>query len=149
MNTIREVNRSSERTNNLCHDESGNSVSNNQMKILVVDDSLVMRKLLTHHIKEAKLGDVDGAQNGLEALNLLNSNTYGLILLDWNMPEMNGFDTLVKIREMGITTPIVMVTTESEKSKVVEAMKAGVDNYVIKPFKKNVLITKLLNTLNY
>ena len=117
------------------------------MKVLVVDDSAVMRKVLIGALSRCDLGEVDQAGNGAEALEAVEKSDYGLILMDWNMPVMLGIDAVRALRERGKTMPIIMVTTEAEKSRVVEALKAGANNYIIKPFEPKTIIEKIQSVL--
>lgn len=118
------------------------------MKALVVDDSAVMRKVLIGALSRVNITDVDQASDGAEAVQKVQENEYNIILLDWNMPNMLGIDALKAIRAMGKTMPIIMVTTEAEKSRVLEALKAGATNYVIKPFEPNTIVNKIQEVLN-
>ena len=86
------------------------------MRALVVDDSAVMRKVLIGALGRANITEVDQAADGLEAVSATDSQEYGLILMDWNMPNMLGIDAVKAIREKGKTMPIIMVTTEAEKA---------------------------------
>lgn len=105
------------------------------MKALVVDDSQIMRRIIVSVLKKAGVDDVVEVTNGQEAVDLLaKPNDVGLVLLDWNMPVMTGIEALTKIRTGNKSLPVVMVTTESEKEKVVEAIKAGANDYLLKPF---------------
>ena len=113
------------------------------MKALVVDDSAVMRKVVIGALSRAEIINVDQAADGKEAVEAVKENEYGLILMDWNMPNMLGIDAVKEIRALGNTTPIIMVTTEAEKSRVVEALKAGANNYIIKPFEPNTIVDKI------
>lgn len=116
------------------------------MKILLVDDSATMRKIEKKQIEELGVSDILEASNGEEAFTILTQNpSIDMIVLDWNMPQMNGIDFLKKVRAMPQykNLPIIMCTSESEKRRVVEAMKEGVTNYIIKPFTKEVLKEKL------
>ena len=117
------------------------------MKALIVDDSVAMRKLLTEILKSAGFSEIDGVPDGEEALISLASGDFDLILLDWNMPIMDGYEALLRIRESYPNVPIIMVTTEAEKDRVIDALKAGADNYVIKPFRTETIQTKILETL--
>lgn len=118
------------------------------MKALVVDDSAVMRKVLIGALSRANINEVDQAADGVEAVQAVQQNDYGIILMDWNMPNMLGIDALKAIREMGKTVPVIMVTTEAEKSRVLEALKAGATNYIIKPFEPNTIVGKIQEVLN-
>ncbi|MBI2568080.1 MAG: response regulator [Candidatus Schekmanbacteria bacterium] len=113
------------------------------MKVLVVDDSLVMRRIVKNALKQIGLEDAVEATNGKEALSMLAQGKVDLILTDWNMPEMNGLEFVSKIRETDKTTPIIMVTTQAGREDVVEAVKAGVNNYIVKPFKPETLKEKI------
>ena len=120
------------------------------MKILLVDDSKTMRNI-QKKVLEA-LGGVEFAEagDGLEALTAIAATPEGfaLILVDWNMPNMDGLTLVQRIRENDKRTPMIMVTTEAEKIRVVEAIKAGVNNYVIKPFTPPALMEKVTQTLD-
>lgn len=118
------------------------------MKILLVDDSRTMR-----NIQKKTLETLGGAQfaeagDGVEALAAITaSGKFDLILVDWNMPNMDGLTMVKNVREKDKATPIIMVTTEAEKNRVLEALKAGVNNYVIKPFTPDSLMEKVNQTL--
>ncbi len=118
------------------------------MRALVVDDSAVMRKVLIGALGRANINEVDQASDGIEAVQAVQQNNYDIILMDWNMPNMLGIDALKAIREMGKTMPIIMVTTEAEKSRVLEALKSGATNYIIKPFEPNTIVGKIQEVLN-
>lgn len=114
------------------------------MNALVVDDSAVMRKVLTGALSRVEIENVDEAEDGCQAVDLVNGGTeYAIILMDWNMPNMSGIDAVREIRASGHTMPILMVTTEAEKSRVVEAIKAGATNYIIKPFEPKGIVEKI------
>jgi len=117
------------------------------MKALVVDDSEVMRKVLIGALSRADITDVDQAGDGQEAIEAVKNNQYDLILMDWYMPNMLGIEAVKQIRENGCTTPIIMVTTEAEKTRVVEALKAGANNYIIKPFEPATIVQKITETV--
>ncbi len=117
------------------------------MKALVVDDSAVMRKVMMGALARAGITDVEQAADGKEAVDAAFAADYQLILLDWNMPNMLGIDALKAIRAGGRKVPIIMVTTEAEKTRVVEALKAGANNYIIKPFEPAAIVTKIQETL--
>jgi two-component system, chemotaxis family, chemotaxis protein CheY len=114
------------------------------VKALIVDDSQIMRRIIVSVLKKAGVNDIAEVSNGQEALDLLaQSNDIGLVLLDWNMPVMTGIETLKHIRTTNKQLPVVMVTTESEKEKVVEAIKAGANDYLLKPFNPQDVLDKL------
>jgi two-component system chemotaxis response regulator CheY len=113
------------------------------MRALVVDDSAVMRKVLIGALSRVNITQVDQAADGVEAVAAAEQNDYDLVLMDWNMPNMLGIDAVRAIRATGKTMPIIMVTTEAEKSRVIDALKAGANNYVIKPFEPATIVTKI------
>jgi two-component system, chemotaxis family, chemotaxis protein CheY len=119
------------------------------MKILLVDDSRTMRTIQKKIL--APLGEVEfyEAGDGQEALTIISATEggFGLILVDWNMPKMNGLTLVTRIRATDKKTPLMMVTTEAEKSRVIEALKAGVNNYALKPFTPEALLEKVKSTL--
>lgn len=117
------------------------------MKALVVDDSEVMRKVLTGALSRADITDVDQAADGKEAVAKALAGSYNVILMDWYMPNMLGIDAVRAIRGAGNKTPIIMVTTEAEKSRVIEALKAGANNYIIKPFEPSAIVAKIKETV--
>jgi two-component system chemotaxis response regulator CheY len=107
------------------------------IKVLLVDDSAVMRKVLTRALRQGGLdvGDVLEAGDGAEALASLESGTApDLILCDWNMPTMNGPDFVAAARGKGYDVPVVMVTTEGGEERVKQALDAGANGFVSKPF---------------
>jgi len=116
------------------------------MKVLVVDDSAIMRKVITQ-ILEMLGHDSVPASNGLDAFERLKEHEdVRLILLDWNMPEMNGIEFLreIKARPGLSEIPVIMLTTESERRKMIEAIEAGAKHYLTKPFQPETLATKIL-----
>jgi two-component system chemotaxis response regulator CheY len=113
------------------------------MKALVVDDSAVMRKVLIGALGRAGIEEVLQAGDGKEAVDAVQGDDVDLVLMDWNMPNMLGIDAVREIRSQGKTMPIIMVTTEAEKSRVVEALKAGASNYIIKPFEPTTIVAKI------
>lgn len=113
------------------------------MKALVVDDSEVMRKVLVGALARAGITDVDQAADGVEALDKIGKTKYTLVLLDWYMPNKLGIDAVKEIRASGNKVPIIMVTTEAEKTRVIEALKAGANNYIIKPFEPAAIVAKI------
>ena len=117
------------------------------MKALVVDDSAVMRKVLIGALARANITDVGQAADGKEAVEAVMNDDFGLVLMDWNMPNMLGIDAVREIRAKGKTVPIIMVTTEAEKTRVIEALKAGANNYIIKPFEPATIVAKIQDVL--
>ena len=113
------------------------------MVIMLVDDSASIRKLAKDMLAAVGVTGIMEAENGKVAMQLLKDKMPDVIITDWNMPEINGL-TLVKMcRQLGLKQPIIMMTTESGKEQVVEAVKAGVNNYIVKPFNAATLKTKI------
>ncbi len=117
------------------------------MRILLVDDSTTMRNIQKKILGGLGYTQIAEAADGLQALAAFGAERPDLMLVDWNMPNMDGITLVRKIREMDKNVLLVMVTTEAEKSRVIEAIKAGVNNYVVKPFTPAVLTEKLEQTL--
>jgi two-component system chemotaxis response regulator CheY len=115
------------------------------MRILIVDDSSTMRRIIGNVVQQlgVKKGDFDEAEDGLVAWNLFQKKQYDVVLTDWNMPNMNGLELVKTIRSKDKKIPIVMITTEGGKGEVITALKAGVNNYIVKPFSAEVLKEKL------
>ena len=117
------------------------------MNILIVDDSGVMRRVHKGILLEKGIAEPDifEAEDGKVALEVATSKPIGLFLVDWNMPKLNGLEFVRTLRGMDAykTTPIVMITSEAAKYNVVEAVKAGVTSYVIKPIKGEALWEKI------
>jgi two-component system, chemotaxis family, chemotaxis protein CheY len=114
------------------------------MKVLVADDSGIMRKIIIKELNALGIsdGDIVEAVDGAEAVNWVNKDTFQAILMDWNMPNKLGIDAVKEIRAAGNKTPIMMVTTESEKANVVQAIQLGANNYLAKPFTKEDFTSK-------
>jgi two-component system chemotaxis response regulator CheY len=120
------------------------------MKILLVDDSRTMRNIQKKALEALGAVEFAEAGDGVEAVTVLASQAeakFDLIMIDWNMPNMDGITLVRKIRETDKKTPLIMATTEAEKTRVMEALKAGVNNYVIKPFTPEILVEKVRATL--
>jgi two-component system, chemotaxis family, chemotaxis protein CheY len=116
-----------------------------RMKVLVVDDFATMRKIVRNILKQIGFEDITEAEDGNAALRVIKSEAIGLVVTDWNMPNMSGLDLLKEIRGNSQTAslPVLMVTAEGLKENVMEAVKAGVNNYVVKPFTAEVLQEKI------
>ncbi len=106
------------------------------MKVLVVDDFATMRKIVKNVLKQINIENVVEAENGKHALSVLKSEEIDLIISDWMMPEMTGIEFLkvCKDDDEKKKIPFIMVTAEGQKDSVMEAIKSGVDNYIVKPF---------------
>ena len=115
------------------------------MKILVVDDMVTMRRIVKNILKQLGFANVDEAENGQEALQKLRADTYGFVVSDWNMPVMTGIDMLRAIRADANlkAIPVLMVTAEAQQSNLVEAVQAGVSNYIVKPFTAETMQEKI------
>ena len=119
--------------------------------VLVVDDSRIMRNIVKNTFTQLKIPcQFLEAENGNKAFQLLETNKVSLVLLDWNMPELDGMGFLEKVRSMPDyeDLPIVMVTSESAKYNVVEALQTGATDYIVKPVNEKVFMEKL-NDLNF
>lgn len=118
-----------------------------KIKILVVDDMSMMRKAVSKFVKEFGFSDITEAVDGVDAWTKMSEANppFGLVISDWNMPNCTGIDLLKRIRADGRLgkTPVLMVTAEKEKEQIVEAIKAGVSGYVVKPFTQEVLKEKI------
>ena len=117
------------------------------MKILLVDDSRTIRNIQKNVLKQLGHTDVLEAEDGVQALGKFKENTPELVLIDWNMPNMDGITLVRKIRETDKAVPLIMCTTEAEKSRVLEAIKAGVNSYIVKPFTVESLGEKIEQTM--
>ena len=114
-------------------------------KILVVDDSSTMRRIIVNTLARLGFKETDQAEDGVEAWEIYQKYTDNIdaIIKDCNIPNMNGLEFVKKVREVDKETPIIMVTTEGGKKEVITALKAGVNNYIVKPFTPQVLKEKL------
>jgi two-component system chemotaxis response regulator CheY len=117
------------------------------MKVLLVDDSKTMRNIQKGILTQLGYTELEEAADGLDAMSKVGAFQPELMLVDWNMPNMDGLTFVKKVRSQGNTVPIIMVTTEAERARVVEAIKAGVNNYVVKPFTPDVLQDRIKETL--
>ncbi len=115
------------------------------MPILIVDDYKTMLRIVRNLLKQLGFDNVDEAMDGSGALTKLRERSYGLIISDWNMEPMTGLDLLKEVRadEKIKATPFIMVTAESKTDNVVAAKKAGVNNYIVKPFNADTLKKKM------
>ena len=121
------------------------------MKILIADDSRVMRQIVIRTLRQAGHGghDIVEAENGRQALEMVTTEAPDLVLSDWNMQPVTGLELLKQVRaeEKTRATPFVMVTAEAKVENVIAARQAGVNNYVIKPFTLAVLKQKLTSVV--
>ena len=119
------------------------------MKILLVDDSRMMRSMWKKVLAGMEGSETFEAGDGLEALAAIEENggPFDLMLVGGNMPNMDGLTLVKKVRQTNKTTPIIMVTGEAKKHRIIEGIKAGVNNYVVKPFTPDTLMGKIEETL--
>ena len=115
------------------------------MPVLVVDDYNTMIRILRNLLKQLGFQDIDDATDGTAALVKMRQKRYGLVISDWNMEPMTGYDLLKEVRsDPGLArTPFIMVTAESKTENVIAAKKAGVNNYIVKPFNAQTLQNKI------
>jgi two-component system chemotaxis response regulator CheY len=106
------------------------------MRFLVVDDSSTMRRIIINTLAKLGYQDVLEAANGREGIERIGAADIDLVITDWNMPEMNGIDFVRALRGIDKMkrTPVLMITTNAAKDDIVEALRAGVNNYIVKPF---------------
>lgn len=119
------------------------------MRVLLIDDSRTMRNIIKKTLETQGPVEFAEAGDGVEGLKASAAATapFDVILVDWNMPNMDGITFVTKYRETDKKTPLMMVTTEAEKGRVLEAVKAGVNNYVVKPFTPETLLEKVGQTI--
>ena len=117
------------------------------MKILIVDDSSTMRRIIINTLSRIGYTDVVEGENGKSGLDRLAQGGVEMIITDWNMPEMDGLEFVKVVRGQNPGIPILMVTTNAAKEDIVEALQAGVNNYVVKPFTPETLKEKIESLL--
>lgn len=119
------------------------------MPILVVDDFNTMRRIVKSLLKQLGFNNVDEAVDGDDALNKISTKPYGLVLSDWNMEPKSGIDLLKEVRaqEKHKNLPFILITAESKVENIMEAKKAGVDQYIVKPFNAKTLKEKLTGVI--
>lgn len=115
------------------------------MQVLIVDDYKTMLRIVRNLLKQLGFENVDEATDGASALAKMRSKQYGLVISDWNMEPMTGYELLKEVRtdQHLKHVPFIMVTAESKTDNVIAAKKAGVNNYIVKPFNAETLKTKL------
>jgi two-component system chemotaxis response regulator CheY len=116
-----------------------------KMPVLVVDDYGTMVRIIRNLLRQLGFSDIDDAADGAAALEKMNNRRYGLVISDWNMEPMTGYDLLRNVRANPAleTIPFIMVTAESKTENVIAAKKAGVNNYIVKPFNAQTLKSKI------
>ena len=115
------------------------------MPVLVVDDYNTMLRIIRNLLKQIGFDNIDDANDGTAALVRLREKKYGLVISDWNMEPMSGYDLLIEVRADPVLAhlPFIMVTAESKTENVIAAKKAGVNNYIVKPFNAQTLQSKI------
>lgn len=114
------------------------------MKFLVVDDSSTMRRIISNTLKKIGYHDILESEDGIQALKVIAEHPIDLLITDWNMPNLNGLELVQRIRSgPHAKLPILMVTTNAAKEDVIQALKAGVNNYVVKPMTPETLEEKI------
>jgi len=121
-----------------------------KLKILIVDDSPTMRRILVNTVIKSGYSDVKEAEDGKDALAKLMAGEYDLVMTDWNMPNMSGLELVQAVRadEKLKKIPILMVTTRNMKEDIVNAIKSGVNGYIVKPFDAKTLYAKISEVIN-
>lgn len=120
------------------------------MQVLIVDDYATMRRIIRNLLNQIGFPNIDEANDGQQALTMCGAKKYGLIISDWNMEPMSGFDFLKGLRagtNDNKTSPFIMVTAESKTENIIAAKQAGVNNYIVKPFNAETLKTKISSVL--
>lgn len=119
------------------------------MNVLIVDDYKTMLRIVGNLLKQLGFSNVDEATDGTMALDMFKKKNYGLIISDWNMEPMSGFDLLKSVRggTANSNVPFIMVTAESKTENVIAAKQAGVSNYIVKPFNAETLKAKMTTVL--
>jgi len=118
------------------------------MRVMLIDDSKTMRNIQRSVLNQLGEHEYEEASDGNDALSKIAAFAPDLILVEWNMKEMDGLTFVKRLRQTNKTTPVIMVTTETERSRVVEAIKAGVNNFVVKPFTPDLLSQRIDETLS-
>ncbi|WP_019012774.1 chemotaxis response regulator CheY [Elioraea tepidiphila] len=119
------------------------------MNILIVDDYKTMLRIIRNLLRQLDFNNVDEATDGAQALSMLRSGNYGLVISDWNMQPMTGLQLLQEVRADGKlrNLPFIMITAESKTENVIAAKQAGVSNYIVKPFNAETLKEKIEKVL--
>jgi two-component system chemotaxis response regulator CheY len=113
------------------------------IRVLIADDSGTMRTIIRRSLESIGITNPVEAADGTQAISMFQAGQFDLVLTDWNMPGKSGLEVARAIRAQDKQVPIVMITTESEKTRVVEAIQAGVSDYLVKPFTPDGLRSKL------
>ncbi|MFO8032920.1 MAG: chemotaxis response regulator CheY [Desulfohalobiaceae bacterium] len=118
---------------------------NKNMRVLVVDDFSTMRRIIKNILKQLEFTNIVDADDGTTAWEILNKDKIDFIIADWNMPKMTGLELLKKVRnsEEFADLPFLMVTAEGQQENIIEAVQAGVSNYIVKPFTPETIEQKI------
>ena len=117
------------------------------MRIMLIDDSKTMRNIQKSVIKQLGYTEIEEASDGQDALSKISAFNPDLCLVDWNMPNMDGLAFVKAFRQQNKTTPLIMVTTEAMKPRVIKAINAGINSYIVKPFTPELLSERITDTL--
>ena len=114
-------------------------------RVLLVDDSGIMRKIIIRSLLSLGINEdnISEAGDGESAIAAFSPGGFDLVLTDWNMPKKSGLEVIQAIRQQDAAVPIIMITTEGERRRVLEAIEAGVTDYLVKPFESDALRAKL------
>lgn len=120
------------------------------MRIMTVEDSATMRRIIKNTLKRLGYEDVIEAENGQVALAKLTTDKVDFVITDWSMPEMNGLDFIIEVRKNEATRslPVLMITTVAEREDIITALQAGVNSYIVKPFDADTLKAKIDQVLS-
>jgi len=120
-------------------------MSNPKLKFLVIDDFSTMRRIVRNLLKELGFTNVDEAEDGVNALQKLRTESFDFVISDWNMPKMTGIELLRQVRADAALRhlPVLMITAEAKKENIIEAAQAGASGYIVKPFTAATLDEKL------
>lgn len=113
------------------------------VRVLVADDSSTMRKIIIRNLQALGIPGAVEVSDGNEAIQVFVPGQFDLVLTDWNMPGKSGMEVIQEIRARDAKVPIIMITTEAEKSRVIQAIQAGVSDYLVKPFTSDMLRDKV------
>jgi len=127
------------------HSKKRGMVMLENKRILFVEDSPTMRRIIANSLRQLGVKDFEEAENGLDALEKLHESEFDLLMTDWNMPEMNGAELVEQVRKLERfkNLPILMVTTRGMEEDVLKAIQLGVNGYIVKPFTPEILSNKL------
>jgi two-component system chemotaxis response regulator CheY len=118
------------------------------MRVMLIDDSKTMRNIAKAVLKDLGHVDIVEASNGQDAMSRVGAVNPELILVDWNTPGMDGLTFVKRFRQVDKTTPVIMLAAETGRARVIEAIEAGVNNYVVKPFTPEMLSQRIDETLS-